>query len=58
MAKTKLNQIYVQYMCTITLPCPAIDLNTLGLMRSNTKQNYKHNTFVFAPIFHKQNSKI
>ncbi len=23
-----------------------------------TEQNYKHNTFVFAPIFHELNSKI
>ncbi len=23
-----------------------------------TDQNYKHNTFVFAPIFHELNSKI
>ncbi len=31
---------------------------SLEMLSLYTEQNYKHNTFVFAPFFHELNSKI
>jgi len=33
------------------------EINRVNTYSKYTEQNYKHNTFVFAPIFHELNSK-